>query len=142
MTKISESMQKGVSRLRIDRFDEQSSNMMNIHKKNLLRPIVLDEGIREVLSQEGNFKKIKYRCEYRLEIKDERNNVLATAGIIGKSPEEIREDLRKIIKGENVNKDFTNDGIKKLEGNGWKELDRLRNGTIDRLDVLMIFKKG
>ena len=110
-------------------------------KKELLKDLVLDKDLLNLLISNENFNKLKNRMEYRLKAIDKYGNILIRAQAHGKTINQVQQELRKAIKNNKEVSSFKYrflDYIKKLKWEGC----RTREGTIRNVQIQCIFRRG
>lgn len=112
-------------------------------KKNLLRNLVLDKDLLNVLVKTENIQKIKTRLEYRIQLQNANGEKIAETVTFNKTPEQVIQELKKgIIIGEGISKGETPKVSNKLQNMGYQKLNIYRNGNIDKIKIHIIFRKG
>ena len=94
---VNKAINKGIGQS--DIFDAHNSQNQDIikAKKSLLKNLVLDEDLLNLVISQENFKKIQARLEYRITFKDEQGGIIGTTSMFNKQPEKVLEKLKKVV---------------------------------------------
>ena len=126
----------------IPNIETANRNTLMRAKKEMLSSLVYDKQLLELISSEENMKKLKNRLEYRITLKDEEGNVLMKANAFNKVPNQMMEELKGSVRaGEKIERNDYNIS-KKLEMIGFNNFERVHEGTISKIEMTMIFRKG
>lgn len=132
---------KGISKIKISDVHRIDNITVNKKNKELLSKIVKDQDILNILIQNENLNKLKFRFNHILSFKDEDGKIIGQDTIIGKMTlnEIIAIIQNNVMKGEVI------------EGSqGWKRInDRIntnikdgKEGTIENVEVITTFTIG
>lgn len=118
---------EGVSSVIIPDIKKISHSLIVNKQKELLRPFVSDEGILDLLVQEGNMQKLKNRLEHKTIYYDEKNQEIGKSINAGKKT--ILEMLEQLKDAKyNVKADYE-----------YEEMERKK--TIRRIALVTTFRK-
>lgn len=142
--KLGDMIKKGVTYNVIEKayLVAQQPNLAKREYNKLLRTLVLDKKILNILTQPENIQKMKTRFEYMIEYQDEKGKTLFKATAINKTLEEVlRACANAGRKGEDIIKEERYRIMAELLKSGIKG-DMVGTGKIDNMRVTMIFRKG
>lgn len=140
---LHKAIREGITQVKITDVRTASPKVIDVAKKKLLRPLVLDQELLEIISTEENMKKMKERFEYRLEFLDKKGQILATDSKIAPHPEEIIRKLQeKIAPMEEVLKDATPQLQRKLQQLGFENWNWHKDGKVWKTEMTIIFRKA
>lgn len=139
---LHEALKTGITTTKIKDIRTATDNMIQHAKKQLMRPIVLDTQLLDIITTRENMKKLQERIEYRLQFIDKKGNILASDSKIGPDPDKITHQLKEIIKPmEEITKDTYSNLKKKLEELGFENWRLYKAGKVWRTEMTMIFRK-
>lgn len=111
--------------------------------QNLLRKLVLDKKLLEIISTEENMKKIKHRLEHRLIFIGADKKIIGKSAVFRKTTTEVIRDIKNIVgRNEEVIKQRTPALATKLTNYGYQKYDHRKDGKITTTKVHIIFRKG
>lgn len=140
--KIGQTMRKGVVHTKIE--DIHKISMFEIHeaKKRLLKPLVKDNALINILASMQNFSKLQHRLEYRIEFRD-KTKLLATGNMFNKTPEVVINNLKRKARLNTEVLKSNYEGFAGLMRKWDMESTNVNNkGILRRIDVTMILRKG
>lgn len=139
---INQAIKKGSTYIKID--SHITTGQLKEQKKKLLSPLVLDKDLLEILITEENLKKIKYRLEYRISLKNRQGETIATTETFDKLPEETITRINEAIKDqEDINDKEKKYNIdKRLKNAGFNDLHLIKYGKVHKKEITIVFRKG
>jgi hypothetical protein len=112
-------------------------------KRKLLEKLVLDDDLLDLVISQENFKKIKSRVEYRVTFKDKEGDIIGTASLFNKNPEEAVERIKKATKiGELMSDDSKSQSMQKLKFHNFVNINIKKSAKLGRAEIKLIFRKG
>lgn len=142
---IDKSIRSGVAKIILESPEKKNSFEMKNTIKKLLRQVVLDKDLIEILAQDQNLEKIKHRFEYQLNIRNEKDETVMTMNKLNENPNKAMTQIKNsITEGEDVSNGFSKtQTARKFENNNWKFLNDNTNkgGKIKRTTLVLIFRK-
>lgn len=139
-------IKKGITTETINNTKNTNQQQINQIKRKLLEPLIKDQQLLEILSEDQNFNKLKNRLDYKLTIQGETitgQAELAKAEKHGTTINEaIQEINQTIIIGERTKKDETTPLIQRLKDLGWYNTETLLEGYITNPKLTITLRKG
>lgn len=141
--KINDVINTGISESTIKDGHQTNNDEIKYAKQKLLKNLVLDKELLNILIKHENFKKIQNRLEYRITFKDHKNEIIGTTSIFNKQPEEVMQKLQKAIKkGELISEDSKSQAIQKLKFYNFVNINIKKTAKLQRAEIKLIFRKG
>lgn len=131
---------QGVAQIVIPQLKGISVSELHDHKALLLSQLVLDKDLIKILANSENFNKILNRIDYQITLQDSGKDIVS-AFVHGRSPELVQQEVeRSLLNNEEVSEQKYRclDVLKQL---GY-QAEKLGNGTITTIKVVMTFRKG
>lgn len=142
MPKINQTLKSGLTSYTIQKISKFPQQDVPKVYKELLRPLVADEDILNLLIQDQNIQKLKHRFEYQIQVKDKQEQKLAQIWHIGKKT--LREVLTELNNNTEYNElveDDYDDFGRKIRAKGY-EYQHKMTGNLHRLKMTIIFRKA
>lgn len=140
---INKIIKKGITTAEIENATKINRTTIIKKRKELLKSLILDKQILKQMSTDQNFNKLKSRLEYRIKIKDKKGNTLITANKFNQTIEEtINELIKSKPEGQTARKTKTTPFADHLKQKGWNEVKTIKEGTIEKISMTIIFRKG
>lgn len=140
---IQQHLKKGITQTTIPNVLTATQETINKAKQKLLEPLVLDKQILQIITTPQNFNKLQHRIEYKLNVKNEKEETLGTTNKFNDNPENIIHQTKQIIKkDESIKKSETSKIQRKLENNGWNKYEHKKDGYIETVSLTLIFRKN
>lgn len=142
---INKAIQRGMTRAEIINAEMAGTNRIKKAKEDLLRPLVLDQSLLEILIKEENFKKLKFRLEHQIQFIDKQGNSLASTTIFNKTIDEVIRDLKEVtVKGERLNpQDASKSRLaQRIKWKQYQALNVFRSGFVSGAKLVTVFRKG
>lgn len=138
--KIDKEIRKGITITQIKDAYSAGTNDIRKAKIELLKPLIKDEDILNLMITPENFKKIQHRIDYNIKIKNEKDETLAKTFAHGKDIHQTITELRETIqKGELIKYEY----IKiELENKGYKGLRIEQEGRSHKIQIIITFRKA
>lgn len=113
-------------------------NVIELKKKELMKKVIIDSEIVDIMAQNENLKKIKHRFEYRIRIYD--GDILAAElNKTNISPDDLIAEMRDITKrGEEIGSGWK----QKMERNKYNVNTFIEGKHVGQTDVHIIFRRG
>lgn len=141
--KIIESIRTGKSRAIIKKLLSSTRSIIERKKKDMLRPLVLDESLLNIITRDTNLKKIKSRLNYIAKIKNKKGETVAEIKSFNKTPDEVSEELKKAIKiGEEIGSQRFKQITKELK---WAYIEKQQGSMhqiVGEVELTMTFTRG
>lgn len=137
---IKKLIKKGITNVTIKNTTNITPQKIHQHTKKLLKPLVLDNELLELIAKSENIQKIKHRLEYRIILQDKQGKILGETGVFNKTPEEVLNDLNKSLKPNQTlsqNSTYT----LKIEQKGFQKYQHHNDGNYDHSNITIIFRK-
>lgn len=140
--KIAEQIDKGITSYTIENLQKFPMQSIPQAYKELLRPLVKDDQLLDILSNEQNMQKISNRLAYHATLIDNKNGNLATVRQIGKKTlTNIHKDFLELIEyGEEVEDNYQK-VAKRLQRAGY-DYSHKTNGNVHRIKLTITLTKG
>lgn len=137
-------IKKGLVHRLISNIHNVSDYKLNQVVKSLLKSLVFDKNILELVSTEENLRKLRSRFEHRVKVKDNKGKTLINANIFNKTPKEVKELLTKgLKKQEHVDgQDRSGSVVRKMKEIGFNVDPTGNTGNLNRIEVAIIFRRG
>lgn len=144
LPKIRNALKKGITNTYFKDALTTTNTLINNRKKDLLKNIVIDKELLNIITTTENMKKITNRLEYRIKFKDKENKTIGETNTFNKTPEQVINEIKKIsIKGEEILRKQTPKLKEKLQNlKGYQEYTHKKDGTIRTVQIQMIFRKA
>lgn len=141
---INQAIKRGITTSNIPDALRATQAQIKQAKKDILKNLVADPELLELLTLPENMNKLKHRLEYRVEFKDQQGKTLATVGTFNKTPEEVVNELKKtIVEGEEIDHTKTPTLARKLEQlKTYTKLNIKEKGKVKRAFINIVFRKG
>lgn len=144
---INQTLKKGTSHATIQDTQTTNTQETNKIKQTLLKKLVKDQQIINILTEDQNFNKLANRLDYKLTIKGQtitnQETTLATAETQGKTLQQtIQEINQNIHKGEKTRKDYEDKIIKRLKQYNWYNTETQQEGYITKTTLTITLRKG
>lgn len=140
---VQQLIKTGITNTNITNAQKTTNKQIHDKTKELLKDLVLDKKILDLLVTRENIKKIKSRLEYRITFKDKDGDTIGTSGAFNKTPQEVINDMKKMnIDGEEVVQAKTPTLNNKLNKAGYQKYQHRNDGKIRRTEVNIILRKG
>lgn len=92
---IESKIKAGTTTITTNDFHKANNNRLQSIKKEMLRPLIKDEEVLNIIATPENFKKLKHRLEYRIKIEGKDGEELTELGKTNSTPEEIQTWLKE-----------------------------------------------
>lgn len=148
--KLQQNIRRGLTNVTIN--NTLNTTTTEIHKKTkeLLRPLVYDQQILNLLATDHNMQKLKIRLEHRITLKGKNEEQLGTASIFQKTSNETIIQLKDAFKtGEAITPNTRTKGgltipstSTKLKQLGYKGINIITNGELRSIKTTIIFRKA
>lgn len=104
MTKIEKTINQGITQTTINNIYQTNTQDTTNAIKTLLQPLVKDQEILNLLTQDQNQQKLKHRLQHQIQIQDNTNQTLLNLQHIGKKTiqQVINEIQKNIPAGTNI----------------------------------------
>ena len=109
----------------------------DIPKEQLLQPLIKDETIKQIMTTDENFNKLKHRLTHNITAYNKQGEIILTTQ---KYNETIQETIQKTNK-DLLNKQSDSAGLQ-LNQKGYKNTKILENQRITRIQITTTFKKA
>jgi aspartate carbamoyltransferase regulatory subunit len=136
---IKASLNSGVTTAKIKDILKSSQRELHEKKKELIRPLIKDKKILNIMATEENFSKLRTRLEYSVIGTDEKGKKVFTANVWNKTPQEVQQMARKQLEGRTTKFEYWE---KHPELTEWKNKRTYEGGRIKKLNVAVTFRKG
>jgi len=136
---IETKLKKGSNNTTIQNIHNTNNQQIHEKTKTLLRTLVLDKKLLEIISTEENLKKIKYRLEHEITITGKNNETLAKATTFNKTIQEVVNELKNTIRKETEMTYTIKDNLKNKKYNN---IQILSKGTINKITLKTTYRKG
>lgn len=135
-------LRRGVSRESINDVRKLPHKGMKKHAENLIGRLTKTKSDAKRLVQQENLNKLKTRLEYRMNVYDKDNVLIAQISAMGnKTPEQVRQDISEQMKTGIELRDFSPTVAESLRQKGYT-YNHVQNGTVKRVQMDMILRKG
>ena len=137
MANINQIMKKGLTNTTIENTKNANRTTIIKARMKLLEPLVKDQELRKILTQDTNFQKLKNRLTHQITGLNNNNEKVLTTELYGKT---IQETIKKI--NEEI-QDKTTDYIS-LKGLGYQntQTDTTTREKITKINLKTILRKG
>lgn len=140
---INKQIKKGIGIGEIKDVHKATTKELHEANKAMLRGLVLDEELLNLLVTKENMKKLVNRIETRITLHANDGGRLATASKFRTLPEQNITQLKKDIrKGEYVGEGTRGPVARKLKQLEYKGIDITSEGKLGRISMTLIFRKG
>lgn len=138
---IQQFFKSGVNFNKINRCFKSTSSQIIKENKKLLSYSVKDNDLLNILAEEENMKKIKFRLEHRIEFIGEKGEVLATSSEFNQTTLEVIEKIRRSVY-EGLNIGLNNYELEdRLKFNNLQKPKIECTGRLKDFNVKTIFRK-
>lgn len=142
MATIQETIKKGITTTQDNDILTTTNENINKMKKELLKPLIQDEQLLNIMIEEQNQQKIKHRYEHRLTYKDANNNTLATTNTFNITINEIQKELQTHAnKGQIITKNYES-VLEQLQKLGHTNINKIEQGNINTIQITTILRKA
>lgn len=132
---IQQGYKKGISTTTIQNIKEATDEKVKQHIKELLKPMVKDKDLLEILAEQANFEKLKNRTQYKTIATGQNKEKLVTAELYNSELSKAIKDTKDVLWiGDEVNKGY-NKQANRLKAKGWQNAENKADGTIARIDM-------
>lgn len=143
LPRINEIFKSGISSVKINDVLQTDQKLARNKVKELLRKLVLDENLLDIISSNNNIKKIMKRLEYRYTIIGNEGEDLGQFNHIGKKTvEQTVQEIRKLLKIRQYIEPDSPTVAKVLNERGYEFYPTRREGFINRIECVIIFRKA
>lgn len=140
--KISQHITRGLSKTVIQDVLTAGAGETKTAIDKLLKPLVKDKQIREILGTEENLNKLITRFEYRVKLFDEAGKELMEFNKFNNTPQRQIVELQNTLKGESVEEDYEyNRLLEKLKLIQAENINTKNYGKIAKARLTIIFRR-
>ena len=138
--RLSKIIGKGIKTTEIQNILQTNEPQIKVKLKELLRPVVEDEQLLNLLTSEVNMVKIANRIECLAILQDNKGIQLAEVGTIGKkTPRKVIQELNKMLtQGQII--DGYNQTAQTIKEKNYM-YSHMNDGTIDKIKLQITFRK-
>ena len=135
--KINQTINKGTTQTTIKNTQTVTTQQIQKAKEQLLQPLIKDETIKQIMTTDENFNKLKHRLTHNITAYNKQGEIILTTQ---KYNETIQETIQKTNK-DLLNKQSDSAGLQ-LNQKGYKNTKILENQRITRIQITTTFKKA
>lgn len=136
-------LKTGISQTQINDAKRITNKQLYDKTRELLRDLVLDEKLLDLMVTRENIRKIQSRLEYRITFKDKYGDTIGTTGAFNKTPQQVVDDMKRMnVDGEEVRQAKTPTLSEKLTKAGYQKYQHYSDGKIARANINIILRKG
>lgn len=146
MPSISTSIKGGITKNYEPNINTMTNHKIHEYNKKLLRKLVKDNEILEMIAKEENMRKLSHRQEHTITLRNEHGETLGTATRYNRTTREtIQELLNSDLIGQqirNITADYQSGINHKLRNIGYTKTEMKKTGTIRTISIETNFIKG
>lgn len=137
---IEKAFKPGITRTKTRNLHRATTTEISKTTRRILRKSVRDDDLLSIIQEEENMKKIAYRLETKITLKNDKGQELAELETIGKTPLQIRNDITATLR--QYNGRMTYQTAKDLETLNYRVVRKIDGELVTASTATITFRKA